>query len=188
MAFQQSTFNPNQQANNNQAPAEKTNFPVGRVYGSDGLINFSLWKSKNNALYTSIQLKQQIGKDPNGRVTYESGMSKDIPSILLRVDQARCLYELFNNTPPEQINYTYKQEDYGTEMTVTGSTSGVVVSVTNKVGTRKVTIPSIAMGNVNVHGDWKNFITFMWKCIDKCLMNRASEEILDKGSDDSTPF
>ena len=188
MAWQANGMNPNQQVNsNNQAPAEKTNFPVGRVYGSDGLINFSLWKSKNNALYTSIQLKQSIGKDPNGRVMYENGLSKDIPSILLRVDQARCLYEMFKNTPPEQLNLTHKQEDYGTEITVVGSTAGVTITVTNKAGTRKVTIPSIAMGNVNVHGDWQNFITFMWKCIDKCLMNRASEEVLDKGSDE-TPF
>ena len=38
MAWQQSNFNPNQQQQNpNGEPAEKRNFPVGRVYGKDGL-------------------------------------------------------------------------------------------------------------------------------------------------------
>lgn len=186
MPLTQSNFNPNQQSNG-QAPQEKTNFKIGKqIRGTDGYVQFSLWKSKNNALYTSIQLRQAIGKDPNGRISYEAGLAKDIPSVLLRADRASGLYSLFKNTPPEQLNYVDKQEDYNTEFSIKGSPAGVTLTVTNKLGTRTVTLPSIAMGNVNSYGDWENFLRLMNVCITKCIMNDASEDL--PGEDGSTPF
>lgn len=186
MPLTQSNFNPNQQSNG-QAPQEKTNFKIGKsLRGTDGTVQFSLWKSKNNALYTSIQLRQMIGKDPNGRVNYEGGLAKDIPSVLLHADRASSLYSIFKNTPPDQINHVDKQEEYNTEFYVKGSPAGVTLTITNKLGTRTVTLPSIATGNVNSFGVWENFLRLMSVCINKCIMNDASEEV--PGEDGSTPF
>lgn len=180
----QNNYNPNQQ--NNAQPGEKKNFNVTKFYGTDGLLTVKMWKSDNNVFYTSLQIKQMIGKDPNGRATYENGLSKEIPSVLLRADSARALYDLCKASRPETLNITMPTGRDG-ELTITGANDGVTVSIKNTIGTRTTKIPPTPVMDQNVHSTWGNFLWVLGTCIRKSIFNRADDEIVEASSD-TTPF
>lgn len=180
----QNNYNPNQQ--NNAQPGEKKNFNVTKFRCADGLLTVRMWKSDNNVFYTSLQIKQMIGKDPNGRVTYEGGLSKEIPSVLLRADFARALYDLCTASRPETLNITMPTGHDG-EITITGANDGVTVSIKNALGIRTTKFPATPVMDQNVHSMWNNFLMVLETCIRKSIFNRADDEIVEASSD-TTPF
>lgn len=191
----QNNYNPNQQNNynsnqqNNAQPGEKKNFNVTKFYCADGLLTVRMWKSDNNVLYTSLQIKQMIGKDPNGRTTFEGGLAKEIPSVLLRADAARTLYDLCKASRPEALNIKMPTGRDGREgeITITGANDGVTVTIKNSIGTRSTKFPATPVMDQNVHSMWNNFLLALDVCIRKSIFNRADDEILEASSD-SIPF
>lgn len=192
MAWQQSNFNPNQQQQNpNGEPAEKRNFPVGRVYGKDGLVVVSMWKSTTGAMYASLMIKQQIGKDPKGVTMYEQGMNKDIPNVLMRADYLRILIEECEGKSPAEINFSRptRDNDDSSTLALVGSAGGVQVTVTNKVGTRTANLASVAVGDHNVYPDWKNLLDLLKGCLHAAVFCRTADELnVSGGGDANTPF
>lgn len=170
------------------APKEKTNFPVGKIRGNGGRIETSCWKSKNNALYVSVTIRQEIGKNPDGRTSYEAGLAKDIPSVLFRADEARALYDYIMIEKPENLKFE-KSPWEGSKIAFEGSDAGVKVTITDAKGTRTMTLPSIPVGNRNMHPNLNNFMFQFKTSIDAAVLYNASEEIVRTASTESgEPF
>jgi len=184
--FTQNNNNFNQQ--NPNAQKEKTNLPVGKIYGSNGIIETKCWKSQNNALYISLAVKQRVGEDPQGRITYENGLGKDTPSILLRADSARALYMYLTNTAPEN----YKLNDFSapnfpdSKISFIGNDTGVRVIVTNPKGMRTMDMPTIPVADKNYHPLLENFLTQFKKAIDSAVLYKVADEL--SNNSEEAPF
>ena len=187
MAFIQNNNNYNQ-ANNGGEPQQKTNFPIGKVFGNDGTIEIRCWKSNNNAVYTNIIIRQQTGKDPQGHTLYEGGLIKDIPNVLFRVDSARALYEYLITKNPATVNLQdYSAPGYpDSKISFQGSETGVKITITNPKGTRSFTLGATPVGGENVNANWKNFISQFKRAIDAGIFVKTAPEL--GSSNEEEPF
>ena len=80
-------------ANQNQSSGDKkrTNFPVGRLFGSDGKLNVTIWNS-DSAVYTIIAIAQSVGKDPTtGANVYEQKAPNELPRVFLNPENLETL-------------------------------------------------------------------------------------------------
>ena len=72
MAFQTNQFNNGNSGMNQGGEKKKTNFRVGKVYGTDGTIDVSIWNSDKGGVYAILSCKAAVGKDPStGANVYE---------------------------------------------------------------------------------------------------------------------
>lgn len=193
MSFTQNNGNYNNNGGYNNQSTEnkpKTNFNIGFVRGSDGCIDVKAWKSSANTLYAAISIRQMIGKDPQGRTTYETGLSKERPGVLIRPDIARSLYEYLLAQDPSRLNlvdFTPSQEYKDQTISFVGSESNVKITIKDQKGSRNLTIDATPIGGTYSHGAWKNFLTLFWKEIENAVFIRTSDEMNNGGSED-TPF
>lgn len=193
MAFTQNNGNFNNGGYNNQSGENKpkTNFNIGFIRGSDAVIDIKAWKSSSNTLYASLSIRQMIGKDPQGRITYETGLLKDRPGILIRPDAARALFEYLNNQEPSRINlvdYAPSPDYKDQTISVVGSEQNVKVTIKDQKGTRTITLDATPVGTTYVNGNWKNFLTQLWFEIKTALLVRVSEELTNNNNTEDTPF
>ncbi|MBQ1759923.1 MAG: hypothetical protein IIZ94_09605, partial [Prevotella sp.] len=80
-------------ANQNQSNGDKkrTNFPVGRLFGSDAKLNVTIWNS-DSAVYTIIAIAQSVGKDPTtGANVYEQKAPNELPRVFLNPENLETL-------------------------------------------------------------------------------------------------
>ena len=192
MAFTQNNNFNNNGGYNNQSTENKpkTNFTIGSVRGSDGVIDVKAWKSAANTLYAAISIRQMIGKDPQGRTTYETGLSKDRPGILIRPDTARALYEYLLSQDPSRLNlvdFAPATEYKDQTISFVGSESNVKITIKDQRGTRTLTIDATPIGGTYSHGAWKNFLSLFWKEIENALFIRTSDEMNNTNTEE-TPF
>ena len=191
MAFtQNNNFNNNGGYNQSTENKPRNNFKIGFVRGSDGCIDVNAWKSSANTLYAAISIRQMIGKDPQGRTTYETGLSKDRPGILIRPDTARALYEYLLAQDPSRLNlvdFTPAQEYKDQTISFVGSESNVKITIKDSKGTRTLTIEATPIGGTYSHGAWRNFLTLFWKEIENAVFIRTSDE-MNNNNTEETPF
>lgn len=185
------------QYDNNGGEKEKTNFKIAQLWLNDGRIEVSAWKSSNSAMYTSILLRQMIGKDPQGKSTFEAGMAKDMPSILLRCDHAQSLYEYCMNTKPEKLSLIdwdpWKEvpgaKSNGTTISIIGSPGKITLTIkTPQKGERSVSINGSPMGDTYVYGHWNNFLKALNAGINLGVFSKMSDEIAPMAQQEGAPF
>ena len=61
MAFNNFNGNFNNNSNNGGEPKKKSNFRVGKLYGSDGILDVSVWNSDKGGVYCILNIKQAVG-------------------------------------------------------------------------------------------------------------------------------
>jgi hypothetical protein len=186
-------FTQNSNFNNNQSGENKpkTNFNIGSIRGSDGVVDVKAWKSPSNTLYAAISIRQQIGKDPNGKVMFEQGLSKDRPGVLIRPDQARAMYEYLNNQEPSRINlvdYAPSQDHKDQTISVIGSEQNVKMTIKDQKGTRTITLDATPICGTYVNGNWKNFMLQLWKEIETAVFMKVSDELTGNNNAEESPF
>lgn len=183
-------FTNNNQSNNQQQGEvrEKTSFKISKQRGMDGEIEIGLWKSKTGYFHITALIRQQIGKDPNGKVSFEAGMAKDIPSVMLTADKARGIYELFRHNPMIGVDETIKTNDRDPNQTlrIIGSDMDVKVIITDQKGSRTITFQATPCGSKNVHATWYNVLDLIAFGIKKALFVRTSDELMTNEGD--VPF
>ena len=190
MFTQNNNYNQNNQNQNNNGgeQPQKSNFNIGKIYGSDGVIETKCWKSNIGVLYISMSIKQLIGKDPQGHTNYEAGLAKDRPSVLMRADYARSLYEKLDSTKPEEINvpeFAPSDNNPNAKISVIGSNTGVKVIISDQKGKRELNVDATPICGEYVNGNWKNFMLQFKKAIDVSVLARVAEELT---GGEETPF
>ena len=192
------TFTPNNNYgngnyNNNQQMGDKpkTNFTIGNTRGADGIVDVKAWKSASNVLYAAISIRQQIGKDPNGKVMFEQGLSKDRPGVLIRPDNARSLYEYLKKQDWSRINLIdhVTSPDYPNQkISVIGSETDVKFTIKDEKGSRTITIPATPIGGTYANGAWENFLSQFWKEIETAIFMKVSEDLPGNSNGEENPF
>lgn len=178
--------------NNNQGDKKRTNFPVRRLYGSDGILDLSVWNS-DSSVYTIFQIKQAIGKDPStGANAYEQKAPSELPRVFLNPEYLRAFYDAAKSADINNLNLSISPKR-GSKMTVVGSGSQVKITVeTEKQGSRSVTFEGIPVGNSTVNASWKNLITVMEIALKKALRSKLDPDefamALFGDSDDEAPI
>lgn len=176
MAFQQNYngYNNNNGANNggNGEPKKKSNFGIGRIYGTDGTVDVSIWKSEKGGCYCIINTKAAVGKDPStGANVYEQKMANELPSVFMPLDIAKAFLMATKNTEPSTLNISI-DTGRGSKLSVVGSPADVKVTIENNKGSRSVTLPAVNVGSATVHANFENFISYIEFGYKKCLTNK----------------
>ena len=174
MAFQQN-FNG---GNSNQTgDKKKTNFPVGRLFGSDAVMNISVWNS-DSAVYTILSIKQAVGKDPStGANVYEQKAPNELPRVFLNPENLRAFIERAKDIDQNNINFTLPLKN-GSKATVVGSATGQIKITleTEKQGSRTVTFEAIPVGSTSINASWKNMIALLDVAMKKALFAKLDPE------------
>lgn len=180
MAFQQNSnvngFG-NNNTNNQGGEKKKSNFRVGRIYGTDGTIDVSIWNSDKGGVYTILSIKSAVGKDPStGANVYEQKMSGELPSIFMNLELIRAFLDGVKGHDVATLNFTIDTKR-GSKLTMQGSDDAVKITIENqKTGTRTITLDAVPIGNVNVHANVLNLISMIEICFKKALSNKLDPE------------
>lgn len=193
------------QNNNNQGGGQegikpKSNFRVGKIYGSDGICDISIWKSeKGGGVYGILSIKSAVGKDPsNGGNVYEQKMTSELPSIFLNAELLRAIVEYTKNKEVSTIDMLIDTKR-NSKLTIKGSAAEVRMTIENqKTGSRTITIPAISVGMDMVHANFLNMIDFIDICLKKAIRNKldpnefgmvvGGDESSEGSSADDSPF
>jgi hypothetical protein len=169
-------FTQNSNFNNNNAPQgekKKTNFPVGKVYGTDAILNLSIWIS-DSAVYTIFAIKQAIGKDPStGANAFEQKAPNELPRVFMNPEYLCAFREAAKLG--NDINISPKR---GTTIRVTGiNTNQIKITIdTEKQGSRTITFDSIPTGSSNVQASWINMTKLLEVAYKKALFAKLDPE------------
>ena len=132
MAFQQNSNGFNNGNLSNNGEKKKTNFKVGKIYGTDGTLDVSVWNSDKGGCYGIISARAAIGKDPStGANAYEQKMSGELPSIFMNVELMRALVDGLKAQDPGTLNVSLDTKR-GASMTIIGAGNSVKITIDNK--------------------------------------------------------
>lgn len=162
MAFNNSNYGNfnNNNSNNGGEPKKKSNFRVGKLYGSDGILDVSVWNSDKGGVYCILNIKQAVGKDPStGMNVYEQKMPNELPSVFMNVEAVRTVLEYLKMTPVDQLNGKYDAGQSSIEFTSSGA--DVKITLNGKAGTRTITLKANTIGNKNINSSMLNLIDFL---------------------------
>jgi len=169
MPFQNSNGFNNQNAS--QGEKKKTNFPVGRLFGTDAVMNLSVWNS-DSAVYTIFSIKQSVGKDPTtGGNVYEQKMPNELPRVFMNPEILTAFTtgcESLDITQSVTIQIPQKN---GSKITIATNDSQVKITLeTQKQGTRTVTFEPIPFGSTKINSQWKNMLYLLNIAMKKALL------------------
>lgn len=173
MAFQNNNFGGNSAQNGEK---KKTNFRVGRLYGSDGIFDLSIWNS-DSAVFTIFMIKQAVGKDPaSGANVYEQKAPSELPRVFLTPEYVRALLEAMKTADGNNINITVTPKR-GSKLTMSGSNNQWKLSLeTEKNGSRTMTFDAISVGSTNINASWKNLQDMLSVCLKKGVYSKLDPE------------
>lgn len=186
MAFNNSNYgNGGYNNNNNGGEKKKTNFRVGRIYGSDGILEVSVWNSDKGGIYGIMSIKTAVGKDPaSGMNVYEQKMSGELPSIFMNVELLRVLMEYLKMTPVERLSGEL-DTGRGATMSIQGSGNEVKITINNqKTGTRTITLKALTIGDKNINASMLNLIDYITICWKHAKLAKIDAEEFSKALSD----
>lgn len=178
MPFQNSSNGFNNQ-NNSQGEKKRTNFPVGRLFATDAVMDIRVWVT-DSSVFTIFSAKQAVGKDPStGANVYEQKMPNELPRIFLNPEFLRAFLEAAKSLDAATgatgtITISPKK---GSKMTVDISATGQVkITLESDKGTRTATFEPIPCGSTTINASWKNLIALCEVAMKKGLYAKLDPE------------
>lgn len=161
MPFQTSNGFNNQNASSN-GEKKKTNFPVGRLFGSDAKMNISIWNS-DSAVYTIIAIMQSVGKDPStGANVYEQKAPNELPRVFLNPEMLETLLSGAKTLDVNGNTTTVFPLKNGSKLTIAINGGKIAITTeTQKQGSRTITFDPVPFNSVNINGNWNLFIKYL---------------------------
>jgi hypothetical protein len=178
-------FNANQ---NNGGEKKKTNFRLGKIWGSDGQMDVSIWVA-DTGVRAILSIKAAVGKDPStGANVLEQKMPNELPRYFMNLDLMRAFIDIVDSTTDlGTLNVVLDKGNAG-KLTVAGQGSSIKVTIDSaKQGSRSITFDSVACGNTNIHAAFKNLNELIKIAYKKALTNKLDPEEFGMavgGSDD----
>lgn len=199
MAFNNNNYGNFNNGNNNNGgePKKKQNFRVGKLYGSDGILDVSVWNSDKGGVYCILNIKQAVGKDPStGMNVYEQKMPNELPSVFMNVEAVRTVLEYLKMTPVDQLNGKYDAGQSSIEFNSQGA--DIKITLTGKAGTRSITLKANTIGSKNINASMLNLIDFLEIAFKYTKLAKLDTEAFGnvlateggsgEGSNDEAPF
>lgn len=169
------------QANNGGEVKQRTNFKLGMIWAADSQVDITMWKSQlGSSIYSALRIRQLIGKDPQGRSTFEQSPGKDAVCANFRPGEAKSFLMQCRDVPAENVSVDMKLgKNQDTHIVVKGSPMNVTITITNKNGTRTATIPTTPVDNgKNQNGDWDNLLDIFAFSIRSAILAKANVELI----------
>lgn len=167
----------NNNSNNNGGDKKKTNFRLGKVWGSDGQLDVSIWVA-DTGVRAILSIKAAVGKDPStGANVLEQKMPNELPRFFMNIDLLRAFIDVVDATPDlGSINIVLDKGNAG-KLTVAGQGSSIKITIDSaKQGSRTITFDSIGVGNKNIHAAFRNLCEYMKIAYRKALTNKLDPE------------
>jgi outer membrane protein assembly factor BamB len=160
-------------ANQNQSSGDKkrTNFPVGRLFGSDGKLNVTIWNS-DSAVYTIIAIAQSVGKDPTtGANVYEQKAPNELPRVFLNPENLETLLLGMSDIDINGTTTHVLPLKNGSKLTIAVNNGKVTLTTeTQKQGSRSITFEPITFASSNINGNWNLFKKYLTIASNKALV------------------
>ena len=159
------------------APKKKTNFRLGKVWGSDGQLDVSIWVA-DTGVRAILSIKAAVGKDPStGANVLEQKMPNELPRFFMNIDLLRAFIDVVDATPDlGSINIVLDKGNAG-KLTIAGQGSSIKITIDSaKQGSRTITFDSIGVGNKNIHAAFRNLCEYMKIAYRKALTNKLDPE------------
>jgi hypothetical protein len=160
-------------ANQNQSSGDKkrTNFPFGRLFGSDGKLNVTIWNS-DSAVYTIIAIAQSVGKDPTtGANVYEQKAPNELPRVFLNPENLETLLLGMNDIDINGTTTHVLPLKNGSKLTIAVNNGKVTLTTeTQKQGSRSITFEPITFASSNINGNWNLFKKYLTIASNKALV------------------
>lgn len=160
-------------ANQNQPSGDKkrTNFPVGRLFGSDGKLNVTIWNS-DSAVYTIIAIAQSVGKDPTtGANVYEQKAPNELPRVFLNPENLETLLLGMNDIDINGTTTHVLPLKNGSKLTIAVNNGKVTLTTeTQKQGSRTITFEPITFASSNINANWNLFKKYLTIASNKALV------------------
>lgn len=167
----------NNNSNNNGGDKKKTNFRLGKVWGSDGQLDVSIWVA-DTGVRAILSIKAAVGKDPStGANVLEQKMPNELPRFFMNIDLLRAFIDVVEATPDlGSINIVLDKGNAG-KLTIVGQGSSIKLTIDSaKQGSRTITFDSIGVGNKNIHAAFRNLCEYMKIAYRKALTNKLDPE------------
>ena len=182
MAFTpNNNFNANQ---NNGGEKKKTNFRLGKIWGSDGQMDVSVWVA-DTGVRAILTIKQAVGKDPStGASVLEQKQPSELPRYFLNADYIRAILAANERlTDPGSVNIVIDKGQNGGKLSIIGSP---------KNGSRTMTLDSVSVGSDNIHAGYLNLIEYLKIALKKAMTQKLDPEefgmALQSSDDDNLPI
>ena len=174
-------FNNNQGAMNNNADKKKTNFRIGKLWGSDGQLDISIWVAQSG-VFTTLTIKSAIGKDPaTGVNVLEQKMPGDLPRFYMSISLVKALLQCIDSYTPEEIariNFEFDKDQKGGKLSIIGDGNVIKMTIDSKKqqGARTITFDPISAGSKNIHATFLVFCEYMKIAYKKALYNKLDPD------------
>ena len=189
------TTNNNFNNTNQNGEKKKTNFRLGKIWGSDGQLDISLWVA-DTGVRAILSIKSAVGKDPStGANVLEQKMPNELPRYFMNMDLLRAFIEVADKTTdPGTLNIVLDKGAAG-KLTIVGQGNSIKMTIdSQKQGSRTITFDSVAVGSTNVHASFKNLIEYLKIAYRKALTNKLDPDEFsmavngDNNNGDEAPF
>lgn len=172
-------FSPNNNFNNTVSNngEKKTNFRIGKIWGSDGQIDVSLWIA-NTGVRAILRIKSAVGKDPStGATVLEQRKPNELPGFFMNIDVLKAFIEYISTvTDYGSMSFSIDKGN-NNKLTVIGQGNTIKITIdSNKLGSKTITLDSIAVGNKNIHAAFINLVEYLKICYKKALVNKLDPE------------
>lgn len=178
----------NNGGNNQQQPQQqqKKNFPVGKLYGIDGIMDISIWNA-GSAMFTLIGIKQSVGKDPaNGKDVYEQKPPKELPRLFLYPADVSVIIDVLNEIKDPGAASVRIEFNNKSVFTIVGQGSSVKFTLNdNKIGERSITFKGTKVGDKYHFGDWNLIKDYCKIAYEKGERRKLDPEEFPVNSDDN---
>lgn len=174
MAFQ---TNNNFNGNNQNGEKKKTNFRIGKIWGSDGQLDVSVWVADTGAR-TILSIKSAVGKDPStGNNVYEQKMPAELPRFFMNLDLSRAFIEAVEAVQDlGSINFVI-DKGQNNKLTVQGQGGSIKMTIDSpKQGSRTITFEALQVGSMTIHSSFKNLVEYIKIGYRKALTNKLDPE------------
>jgi len=177
---------------NQNGDKKKTNFRLGKVWGSDGQLDVSIWLA-DTGVRAILSIKSAVGKDPStGANVLEQKMPNELPRFFMNMDLLRAFIDVVDSTPDlGGLNIVLDKGPSG-KLTIAGQTNSIKMTIdSQKQGSRTITFDSIACGNKNIHASFKNLVEYLRIAYKKALTNKLDPDefgMAVNGDGEDAPF
>lgn len=191
MAFQ--TNNNFSNSNNQGGEKKKTNFRIGKVWGSDGQLDVSVWVADTGAR-TILSIKSAVGKDPStGNNVFEQKMPNELPRFFMNIDLSRAFIEAVDACHDlGSINFTFDKGNNNRLSVVGQGTSIKITIVSPKQGERTITLDSVSVGTSNIHAAFINLVELIKIGYKKALLGKLDPNefgmVMGEENSEDAPF
>ena len=167
----------NNSGNNQGGDKKKTNFKIGKIWGSDGVIEVSVWVA-DTGVRSILSIKSAVGKDPStGANVLEQKMPNELPRFFMDAGLMNAVINSVAQTSDlGSINIVIDKGN-NNKLTVMGQENQIKITIdSTKCGSRTITLDSLSINGKCVHANFNILIEYLKIAYKKALYNKLDPE------------